>query len=90
MNGEYRQQCERTDTHTHTLPVVRAHRKGEMSGKRIPHPRLEAIPFARYTVECQARIERESGGRGSRRPAAQAFVGFLDDRSGLESGSDND
>jgi RNA polymerase-binding transcription factor DksA len=26
----------------------------EMSGKRIPTPRLEAIPFARLTVECQA------------------------------------
>jgi len=62
----------------------------EMSGKKIPHPRLEAIPFARYTVECQARIERESGGRGGRRPSPQAFSGFFDDRSGLESGTDND
>ena len=25
----------------------------EMSGKPIPHARLEAIPFARFTVECQ-------------------------------------
>ncbi|HEY5812410.1 MAG TPA: TraR/DksA C4-type zinc finger protein, partial [Terrimicrobiaceae bacterium] len=24
----------------------------EMSGKAIPHPRLEALPFTRYTVEC--------------------------------------
>src|SRR5689334_22759536 len=24
----------------------------EMSGKPIPHARLEAIPFARFTVEC--------------------------------------
>jgi DnaK suppressor protein len=62
----------------------------EISGKRIPHPRLEAIPFARYTVECQARIEREGGGRGGRRPAAQPFVGFMDERSGVESASDND
>src|SRR5262249_19343135 len=26
----------------------------EMSGKPIPHARLEAIPFARFTVECQS------------------------------------
>ena len=29
----------------------------EMSKKKIIHARLEAIPFARYTVECQAQIE---------------------------------
>lgn len=28
-----------------------------ISGKRIPRARLEAIPFARFTVECQAQIE---------------------------------
>ena len=33
----------------------------EMSGKRIPNERLEAIPFARYTVECQASWEKEGG-----------------------------
>jgi len=31
----------------------------EMSGKKIPNPRLEAIPFARLTVECQTRWEKE-------------------------------
>lgn len=35
----------------------------EMSGKRIPNERLEAIPFARYTVECQTAWEKENGGR---------------------------
>ena len=35
----------------------------EMSGKPIPNARLEAIPFARFTVECQAQIERENRGR---------------------------
>jgi len=30
----------------------------EISGKRIPRTRLEAIPFARFTVECQAQIEQ--------------------------------
>lgn len=33
----------------------------EMSGNRIPKERLEAIPFARYTVECQAQWEKENG-----------------------------
>ena len=32
----------------------------EMSGDRIPKERLEAIPFARYTVQCQARWEQEN------------------------------
>lgn len=30
----------------------------EMSGKPIPKPRLDAIPWARYTVECQAEFEK--------------------------------
>lgn len=33
----------------------------EMSGEKIPKERLEAIPFARYTVECQTRWEQENG-----------------------------
>lgn len=33
----------------------------EMSGQRIPNERLEAIPFARYTVECQSAWEKENG-----------------------------
>ena len=32
----------------------------EMSGKAIPHARLEAIPFARFTVECQSQLEKQS------------------------------
>ncbi len=35
----------------------------EMSGKPIPHARLEAIPFARFTVECQQQLEKENRGR---------------------------
>jgi RNA polymerase-binding transcription factor DksA len=30
----------------------------EMSGRPIPVSRLKAIPFARFTVECQARMEQ--------------------------------
>lgn len=32
----------------------------EMSGKSIPKARLEAIPFARFTVECQSQLEKEN------------------------------
>ncbi|HEY8966134.1 MAG TPA: TraR/DksA C4-type zinc finger protein [Candidatus Methylacidiphilales bacterium] len=35
----------------------------EMSNKVIPKVRLEAIPHARFTVECQAQLERENKGR---------------------------
>jgi RNA polymerase-binding transcription factor DksA len=35
----------------------------EMSGKVIPRVRLEAIPFARFSIECQQQIERENRGR---------------------------
>ena len=45
----------------------------ELSGKKIPHTRLEAIPFARLTVECQAQWEKEYGNRRFR-PSGQ--VGF--------------
>ena len=45
----------------------------EMSGDRIPNERLEAIPFARYTVNCQALWEKENGGN---RHAAKSEFGF--------------
>ena len=35
----------------------------EMSNKHIPHTRLEAIPFARFTVDCQQQLEKENRGR---------------------------
>lgn len=40
----------------------------ELSGKPIPRERLEAIPFARYTVECQAQLEKKER-RGRSVPA---------------------
>ncbi len=59
----------------------------EMSGKRIPEIRLEALPFTRFTVECQERIERQQmGGRG-RMPVRSLFG--LDEAS-EESGDDAD
>jgi DnaK suppressor protein len=50
----------------------------EISGKPIPHARLEAIPFARYTVECQAEIEKQMRGQRIRRPVTSLF-GLTDD-----------
>lgn len=35
----------------------------EMTQQPIPRARLEAIPFARFTVECQSKLERENRGR---------------------------
>lgn len=35
----------------------------EMSNQPIPLERLEAIPFARLTVECQSKFEKENRGR---------------------------
>lgn len=45
----------------------------EMSGERIPNERLEAIPFARYTVSCQALWEKE---HGNNRHSAKSEFGF--------------
>ncbi|MEK0449736.1 MAG: ral stress protein [Verrucomicrobiota bacterium] len=45
----------------------------EMSGKPIPVPRLEALPFARYTVECQAELERTKKHQRSRVPVTSLF-----------------
>lgn len=47
----------------------------EMSGKRILIARLEAIPFARLTVECQAQWEKEYGNRKFRPSGSVGFSG---------------
>jgi len=48
----------------------------EMSEKKIPQLRLEAIPFARYTVECQAQLEKENRGGYGRRPPVRSLFGL--------------
>jgi DnaK suppressor protein len=53
----------------------------EMSGKPIPHARLEAIPFARFTVECQSQIEKQNKLTRLRQPVTSLF-GLTDDESG--------
>jgi DnaK suppressor protein len=53
----------------------------EMSGKAIPHARLEAIPFARYTVECQTMIEKQKKATRIRQPVTSLF-GLTDEEGG--------
>ncbi|MDQ2660010.1 MAG: TraR/DksA family transcriptional regulator [Verrucomicrobiota bacterium] len=65
----------------------------EMSGKPIGKPRLEAIPFARFTVECQSQLEKQN--KASRvRQSVTSLFGLTDDDSGEgeeeESKSDRD
>ena len=55
-----------------------------MSDKPIAHARLEAIPFARYTVECQAQIEKMTKVQRSRTPVTSLF-GLTDAEEGAES-----
>ncbi len=54
--------------------------KCEMSGKPILRARLEAIPFARFTVECQSQLEKQN--RASRvRQSVTSLFGLTDDDS---------
>lgn len=59
----------------------------EMSGKPIPKARLEALPFTRYTVECQAEIEKRSRYQRYRQPVTSLF-GTADEEAG--EGEDED
>jgi DnaK suppressor protein len=53
----------------------------EMSGKQIPRARLEAIPFARFTVECQSQLEKQN--RASRvRQSVTSLFGLTDEEGG--------
>jgi len=53
----------------------------EISQRKIPQARLEAIPFARLTVECQAQWEKEYGKRRFRPSNEVGFSGgnYLED-----------
>ena len=53
----------------------------EMSGKPIPRARLEAIPFARFTVECQSQLEKQS--KASRvRQSVTSLFGLTEEEGG--------
>jgi len=54
----------------------------EMSGNTIPEERLEALPFTRYTVASQAKIESEQRGGRWTRPVRSLF--------GLDEAADDD
>jgi RNA polymerase-binding transcription factor DksA len=59
----------------------------EISSKPILHARLEALPFTRYTVECQSEIEKKNRYSRVRQPVASLF-GLGDDEGG--DGDDDD
>jgi len=53
----------------------------EMSGKPIMHARLEAIPFARFTVECQSQLEKQN--KASRvRQSVTSLFGLTEEEGG--------
>jgi RNA polymerase-binding transcription factor DksA len=55
----------------------------EMSGKPISHARLEAIPFARFTVECQSQLEKQNKASRVRQSVTSLFG--LTEEEGAES-----
>jgi DnaK suppressor protein len=59
----------------------------EMSGKQIPRARLEAIPFARFTVECQSQLEKLN--KASRvRQSVTSLFGLTEDEGGDSEGEE--
>jgi RNA polymerase-binding transcription factor DksA len=58
----------------------------ELCNKQILHARLEAIPFARFTVDCQSQLEKQRKMTRSRQPVTSLF-GLTDEEGG---GSDNE
>ena len=58
----------------------------ELCNKPILHARLEAIPFARYTVDCQSQLEKQRKMTRSRQPVTSLF-GLTDEEGGS---SDNE
>ncbi|MCO5050728.1 MAG: TraR/DksA family transcriptional regulator [Verrucomicrobiae bacterium] len=58
----------------------------ELTGKAIPKARLEAIPWARFTVQAQAQLERE----GALRQRRLGQLGTVDAAATAELEDDND
>jgi DnaK suppressor protein len=56
----------------------------EMSGKSIPRARLEAIPFARFTVECQSQLEKQNKASRVRQSVTSLFGLTDEERSETE------
>src|SRR5438105_12924123 len=55
----------------------------ELCNKSIPHARLEAIPFARFTVDCQSQLEKQRKLTRARQPVTSLF-GLTEDEEGAE------
>ena len=55
----------------------------ELCGKPIPAARLEVIPFTRFTVDCQSKLEKERKLTRSRQPVTSLF-GLTDGEEGGE------
>ena len=64
----------------------------EISSRKIPQARLEAIPFARLTVECQAQWEKEYGKRRFRPSNEVGFSGgnYIEDEDSESVSLDED
>ncbi len=58
----------------------------ELTGKPIPKARLDAIPWARYTVEAQAQLERE----GALRQRRFAQLGAIEASGVVESEAESE
>jgi RNA polymerase-binding transcription factor DksA len=52
----------------------------ELTGKPIPKPRLDAIPWTRFTVEAQSQLERE----GALRQRRLGQLGTVDNSGGTD------
>jgi len=61
----------------------------EMCSKPIPQARLEALPFARYTIDCQSEYEREPTLANGRRPVRSLF-GLMGDEEEEEEGEEKE
>ncbi len=61
----------------------------EMCSKSIPQARLEALPFARFTIECQGEYERDVGPGGNRRQVRSLF-GLMGDEDEEEEGEEKE
>jgi DnaK suppressor protein len=58
----------------------------ELTGKPIPLPRLDAIPWTRFTVEAQGQLERE----GATRQRRLGQLGSVDTTSGADTEEDDE
>jgi DnaK suppressor protein len=61
----------------------------ELCNKPILHARLEAIPFARFTVDCQSQLEKQRKMSRSRQPVTSLF-GLTDEEGGSGDGEEEE